>query len=104
MELLIHIGLETVNRNGEGFTAHVKEGDKVKVGDPLITCDLELIKEKASSTITPIVIMNGEAVGSMVSAGEKAAAKKARQSSLTIKAKKAGAYALLFLFNCIKFT
>ena len=32
------------------FTTHVKEGDKVKVGDPLITCDLELIKEKASST------------------------------------------------------
>lgn len=37
IELLIHVGLETVNMNGEGFTAHIKEGDKVKVGDPLIT-------------------------------------------------------------------
>lgn len=86
IELLIHVGLETVNMNGEGFTAHIKEGDKVKVGDPLITCDLELIKEKASSTVIPIVIMNGEAVGSMVSAGEKAA-RKGESKLFTIKAK-----------------
>jgi sugar PTS system EIIA component len=60
-EILIHIGLETVNMNGEGFEAHVKEGDRVKVGDPLITCDLTLIKEKAASTITPIIVTNGDA-------------------------------------------
>ncbi|MCY8526239.1 PTS glucose transporter subunit IIA [Bacillus atrophaeus] len=75
IELLIHVGLETVNMNGEGFEAHVKEGDKVKIGDPLITCDLELIKEKASSTVIPIVIMNGEAVESLEPAGEKDAQK-----------------------------
>ena len=46
LELLIHIGLETVGLNGEGFEAHIKEGDKVKAGDPLITCDLALIEEK----------------------------------------------------------
>lgn len=86
IELLIHVGLETVNMNGEGFTAHIKEGDKVKVGDPLITCDLELIREKASSTVIPIVIMNGEAVGSIVPAGEKAA-NKGKTKLLTIKAK-----------------
>ncbi|MBD1381653.1 PTS sugar transporter subunit IIA [Metabacillus arenae] len=65
MELLIHIGLETVNMNGEGFEAHVKEGDKVSVGDPLITCDLDLINEKATSTVTPIVITNGDIVESL---------------------------------------
>lgn len=61
-EILIHIGLETVNMNGEGFEAHVQEGDKVKVGDKLITCDLNLIKEKAASTITPMVITNGDII------------------------------------------
>ncbi|MFC0271654.1 PTS glucose transporter subunit IIA [Metabacillus herbersteinensis] len=62
MEILLHIGLETVSMNGEGFDAHVKEGDKVKVGDPLLTCNLDLIKEKAASTISPIVITNGDIV------------------------------------------
>ncbi|KMK76074.1 PTS sugar transporter subunit IIA [Alkalihalobacillus pseudalcaliphilus] len=57
-EVLIHIGLETVKMNGEGFVAHVKEGDQVKVGDPLIDFDLELVKQKANSTITPMVITN----------------------------------------------
>ncbi|TCS81791.1 phosphoenolpyruvate-dependent sugar phosphotransferase system EIIA component [Tepidibacillus fermentans] len=61
----LHIGLETVQMEGEGFTAHVKEGDKVKAGDALISFDLNLIKEKAKSTITPLVITNGEKVGQM---------------------------------------
>lgn len=58
LEILIHVGLETVGMGGEGFEGHVKEGDKVKVGDPLITVDLDLVKEKASSTITPVIITN----------------------------------------------
>ncbi|MFS0657173.1 PTS glucose transporter subunit IIA [Bacillus sp. 179-C3.3 HS] len=62
LELLIHIGLETVGLNGEGFESHIKEGDKVKVGDPLITFDLDFIAEKAASTVTPIVIMNGDII------------------------------------------
>lgn len=61
-EILIHVGLETVSMNGEGFEGHVQEGEKVKAGDKLISFDLELIKEKATSTITPIVITNGEIV------------------------------------------
>ncbi|WP_018393474.1 PTS system trehalose-specific EIIBC component [Bacillus sp. 37MA] len=64
IELLIHIGLETVNMNGEGFEVHVKQGDKVKVGDPLVTFDLQLIKEKAASHITPIIVTNGDKVDS----------------------------------------
>ncbi|RSK29056.1 PTS glucose transporter subunit IIA [Bacillus sp. HMF5848] len=62
LEILIHIGLETVSMNGEGFTAHVKAGDKVKAGDTLVTFDLDLIREKAASTITPVVITNGDMV------------------------------------------
>nr|WP_278309193.1 PTS system trehalose-specific EIIBC component [Oceanobacillus zhaokaii] len=58
LEILIHIGLETVALGGEGFEAHVKQGDQVKAGDPLITFDLDFIKEKAASHITPIVITN----------------------------------------------
>ena len=62
LELLIHIGLETVALNGEGFTGHVREGDKVKAGDSLITFDHAFIKEKAASTITPIIITNGDII------------------------------------------
>ncbi|MDP9579768.1 PTS sugar transporter subunit IIA [Priestia megaterium] len=60
-EVLIHIGLETVEMKGEGFEAHVKQGDKVNIGTPLITFDISLINEKAKSIITPIVITNSDA-------------------------------------------
>jgi sugar PTS system EIIA component len=59
-EILLHIGLETVSLNGEGFTTHVSEGDKVKVGDKLVSFDLDTIKTKAKSTITPIIITNSD--------------------------------------------
>ncbi|MGD6833093.1 PTS sugar transporter subunit IIA [Sutcliffiella halmapala] len=64
-EILIHVGLETVSMNGEGFEGHVREGDKVKAGDRLISFDLNLINKKAANTITPIVITNGEVVESL---------------------------------------
>lgn len=60
IEVLIHIGLETVALDGEGFQAHVKQGDQVNVGDPLVTFDLDFIKEKAAGAITPIIITNGD--------------------------------------------
>jgi trehalose PTS system EIIBC or EIIBCA component len=65
MELLIHVGLETVHMDGEGFDMHVKQGDKVKAGDLLLTFDLQLIKKKAASHITPVIITNGELVQSI---------------------------------------
>jgi glucose-specific phosphotransferase system IIA component len=58
LEILIHIGLETVKMNGEGFEALVKQGDKVKEGQELIRFDIQKIKEKAKSTITPVLITN----------------------------------------------
>lgn len=57
-EILIHIGLDTVNLDGKGFTAHVNDGDRVKVGDTLMSFDIALIEENASSSITPIIISN----------------------------------------------
>ncbi|MFV8829422.1 PTS sugar transporter subunit IIA [Alkalihalobacterium sp. APHAB7] len=64
-EVLIHIGIETVNMKGEGFEVFVKEGDKVQVGTKLVEFSLDLIKEKAASTITPIVITNADQLQSM---------------------------------------
>ncbi|OCA90831.1 PTS glucose transporter subunit IIA [Bacillus sp. FJAT-27225] len=61
-EILIHIGLETVSMKGEGFTAHVHEGDKVKKGDKLVSFDMSLVTERAKSTVTPLIITNTDAM------------------------------------------
>lgn len=57
-EVLIHVGLDTVALNGEGFTSHVAIGDFVKKGAVLLSFDSKYIKEKGKSLITPVVIMN----------------------------------------------
>ncbi len=57
-ELLIHIGLDTVQLNGEGFHVAVKQGQKVKQGDLLVEVDLEKIQEKGYSVITPVLVTN----------------------------------------------
>ncbi|WP_174732971.1 PTS sugar transporter subunit IIA [Mesobacillus harenae] len=64
-EILLHIGLETVSLKGEAFETHVSEGDQVKSGDKLVTFDLGIISEKASSTITPIIITNTDQTSSI---------------------------------------
>lgn len=64
-EVLIHVGIDTVQLNGEGFEALVKDGDKVKKGQPLLKVDLASIKNKVPSIITPVVFTNlqpGESV------------------------------------------
>ncbi|MBT9281083.1 MAG: PTS glucose transporter subunit IIA [Hydrogenibacillus schlegelii] len=61
LELLVHIGLETVGLKGEGFTLHVEKGAQVEVGAPLLTFDLTLVRERAKA-ISPIVITNMERV------------------------------------------
>ncbi|WP_050180294.1 PTS sugar transporter subunit IIA [Domibacillus robiginosus] len=65
LELLIHVGLDTVNMKGEGFDVKVSEGDQVKKGDVLLTYSLELVREKAASIITPLIISNGDLVKQM---------------------------------------
>ena len=59
-ELLIHIGINTVDLNGEGFTAHVSEGDSVKQGDLLISFDKDVITKKGFKTVTPVIVTNPE--------------------------------------------
>ncbi len=58
VELLIHIGIDTVDLDGEGFEKLVQEGEQIKTGDELIKFDLDYIAEQAPSTITPVVITN----------------------------------------------
>ena len=61
VEVLIHVGLETVGLEGKPFTVHVKDGDKVKKGQLLIEADLEAIKAAGLPIITPMVICNTDA-------------------------------------------
>ena len=65
VEMIVHFGLETVALNGEGFTAHVKEGDKVKAGDLVCEVDLTFLIEKGIETTTPVVICGGADVAEM---------------------------------------
>ena len=58
IEILIHVGLETVGLEGKPFTVHVQNGDKVKKGQLLIEADLEAIKAAGLPTITPVLICN----------------------------------------------
>ena len=58
VEVLIHIGLDTVKLNGKHFSTHVKAGDKVKAGELLVEFDIEKIKEAGYPIVTPIIITN----------------------------------------------
>lgn len=62
LEVLVHIGIDTIVLNGEGFTTYVEEGDEVKKGDLLVTFDNFVVAEKAKSLITPVIITNMEKV------------------------------------------
>jgi phosphotransferase system IIA component len=60
MELLLHIGIDTVHLNGEGFTLFVKIGDIVTVGMKLAEVNLQKIIEYGKSIVTPMVVTNPE--------------------------------------------
>ncbi|MEH7276422.1 PTS sugar transporter subunit IIA [Neobacillus vireti] len=57
-EILIHVGLETVSLNGEGFTSFVSDGQRVQKGQKLLEADFDFIKEKVPSIITPVIFTN----------------------------------------------
>ncbi|WP_353854156.1 beta-glucoside-specific PTS transporter subunit IIABC [Bacillus sp. Bos-x628] len=61
VELLVHVGIDTVFLDGSAFTLNIKEGDKVKKGDLLMTFDQEAIESKGLKTITPVIITNTQA-------------------------------------------
>ena len=58
VELLMHIGMDTVSLDGKGFEAHVAQGDKVVVGQQLISFDMDVIKKAGLVTETPVIITN----------------------------------------------
>lgn len=64
VQILIHIGLDTVTLAGEGFELYCKVGDKVNVGTPLVKVDRELLKSKGISDVTMMVFveMNGHEI------------------------------------------
>lgn len=68
VEVLMHIGLDTVTLDGEGFESHVKLGDQVKVGDPLIDFDMDFIATHAKSLLTQVVISNSDAIADFTAA------------------------------------
>ena len=59
LEVLVHVGLDTVALKGEGFKSYVQEGDQVKVGDLIAEVNLELLKSKGINPITPVLICDG---------------------------------------------
>ena len=59
VECIIHVGLDTVELNGEGFCAQVKQGDKVKVGDSIILFDKESLEEKGYNLSVMVVFPSG---------------------------------------------
>ena len=77
-EILIHVGMDTVELNGEGFTPLVKQGDVVTLGEELLLFDEQFLKAQGKSTVTPIVITNSTnyknlqlVAGDTILAGEK---------------------------------
>lgn len=58
MEILIHVGIDTVNMQGEGFELFVSMGEKVKAGQKLLAFDMDKIKEKGYSTTTAVLVAN----------------------------------------------
>ena len=77
IELLIHVGIDTVKLDGAPFTAHVQEGDKIQAGDLLLTFDRQQILDAGYDLVTPILISNSDdypgleiVAGSAVQAGQ----------------------------------
>lgn len=59
--VLVHLGLNTVQLQGEGFTAHVAEGDRVEAGDTIVTVDVPAIEATGRNPIVPVVVMDAKA-------------------------------------------
>ena len=65
VEILVHIGVDTVSLNGKGFTARVSQGDRVAAGQPLISFDADLIARSAPSLLTQVLVTNRERIRAM---------------------------------------
>jgi len=65
LEILVHIGIDTVDLKGQGFERFVEVDQKVKAGTPIIKFDLAFVRANAKSVMTPVVVTNKEKVKSM---------------------------------------
>jgi PTS system beta-glucosides-specific IIC component len=65
VEVLIHIGIDTVKLKGEGFDVHVAKGDRVSAGTPLVTFDRKVIEAAGYPLTTPIIVLNSKKFGSV---------------------------------------
>jgi multiphosphoryl transfer protein len=58
-EILLHVGIDTVGLGGEGFDVHVSQGQRVRAGERLLSFDMDLLARRATSLLTPIVVLEG---------------------------------------------
>ncbi|MGD6966357.1 beta-glucoside-specific PTS transporter subunit IIABC [Rossellomorea vietnamensis] len=82
VEILIHVGVDTVQLNGEHFTARIQQGDKVKAGELLLDFDVDKIKEAGYDVVTPIIVTNHAELGKLETTNEKEIA--ARENLISI--------------------
>lgn len=71
VEVLIHVGIDTVNLEGKHFTAHVKQGDKIKPNDLLVEFDIDAIKNEGYEVITPVIVTNHTIYNDFIVTGNK---------------------------------
>ena len=86
LDILVHVGLETVSLKGEGFKVYIKEGDMVKAGELIAEVDLEYLKQKNISATTPVLICTGAENKLMETASGTAVAGKTSVITLSEKA------------------
>lgn len=74
LQVLVHVGIDTVHLKGEGFSVHAAEGDDVEAGDRIVTVDLDALTGKGIDMISPIVVISGQKpkviAGDQVAAGD----------------------------------
>ena len=58
-EILLHVGIDTVALDGEGFELHVQQGQRVRAGDRLLSFDIDLLARRAKSVLTPVIVLEG---------------------------------------------
>ena len=62
LQILVHVGLETVHLKGDGFTVGASEGQEINAGDEIVAVDLERMSELNIDVVSPVVVISGEAV------------------------------------------
>ncbi|SDI30648.1 PTS sugar transporter subunit IIA [Natribacillus halophilus] len=65
LDVLVHVGLDSVRLQGEGLQIHVQTGDQVKVGKPLITADLDVLREHGISAVSAVIFIDRRQIGEL---------------------------------------